>query len=81
VVPVGLAGLTAFGVVALSALGMVRVQITNGWQVPCNLYVAPIAASGERKPPLLRRATAGLRDALDELHTPLRPPTIGGRMT
>ena len=66
-VPVGLAGLTALGVLATATVGQVRVQITSGWIVPCNLYVAPIASSGERKSPLLQAATAGLREALDEL--------------
>ena len=46
---------------------MLRVVISDGWSVPANLYVAPIAASGERKSPLLRLATGGLREALDEL--------------
>jgi hypothetical protein len=40
-VPVGLAGLTAFGVLATATVGQLRVVIHEGWHVPCNLYVAP----------------------------------------
>lgn len=61
-VPVDLAAVVALGVVATAVVGAVEVELRPDWREPACLYLAGIAAPGERKTPLVKALCAPLHD-------------------
>jgi len=60
--PTDLAVAVGLGVLAATVGGRVEVEVRTDWYEPTNLYVAPIALSGEGKSPVIRALARPLRD-------------------
>lgn len=56
-------GAVALTVLSTCAGGRLEVEVKPGWREPTNLFVAVIAAPGERKSPVQSAMTRALRDA------------------
>jgi hypothetical protein len=56
-------GAVALMVLSTCASGRVEVEVRPGWREPTNLFIAIIAAPGERKSPVQSAMTRPLRDA------------------
>lgn len=65
--PPDLVGMMVLATLAAVVRGRLRVQVTDTWTEPLNLYIAVVLAAGETKSPVLARVTEALREIEAEL--------------